>query len=267
MNVIGRMGRPPGPVGTSRVARRAPGASRDPEASPHTTAAVRDDGRLALAIVDDDTALRATLARGLEEEGFAVVLVAGRGRDLLTRPAGLDLVVLDIGLPDADGRDVLTSLRAGGFTGGVLLLSARGEVEDRLSGFYAGADDYLPKPFSFDELVLRLRALARRGVHEPAPSPPATPATRLDHARRSLCHGDREVPLTPTQFRMLGALLARRGEVVARASLRSAGWPYGELVQDNTLDSFVGRLRRNLREVGSHASITTVRGVGYRFDE
>jgi len=236
---------------------------------------VRPDGRLAVAIVDDDAVLRATLAGGLDEDGFAVVLAVGRGRDLgpaVAAAGRVDLVVLDIGLPDADGRDVLAALRADGFTGGVLLLSARTQVEDRLSGFHAGADDYLAKPFSFDELVLRLRALARRGGREPAApaagmeGAPASPATRLDHARRTVAFGDRAVPLTPTEFRMLAALMARRGEVVPRASLRSAGWPYGELVHDNTLDSFVGRLRRSLRDVGSPATIGTVRGVGYRFD-
>ena len=222
-------------------------------------------GRLSVGIVDDDAALRAALTRGLSEEGFVVAFATGRGRDLLAKAGLLDLLILDIGLPDADGRDVLSSLRAAGHTGGVLLLSARGEIEDRVAGFHAGADDYLPKPFSFEELVLRLRSLARRGpLHQPPPD--AQPNTHLDHARRSLRHGDQVVALTPTEFRMLGALLARQGAVVPRSSLRSAGWPYGELVLDNTLDSFVGRLRRSLREVGSPATIVTIRGVGYRLD-
>lgn len=225
------------------------------------------DTRLTIAIVDDDGALRSTLARGLAEEGFAVALAVGRGRDVVARIGSVDLVVLDIGLPDADGRDVLVALRAAGFEGGVLLLSARGEVEDRLSGFHAGADDYLPKPFSFDELVLRLRALARRRPREGAASSvPRQVGTRLDHARHTLVHEQHEEALTPTEFRMLSVLMARTGEVVSRTALRSAGWPYGELVHDNTLDSFVGRLRRALRETGSPATITTARGVGYRYD-
>jgi two-component system, OmpR family, response regulator len=227
----------------------------------------RSDTRLTVAIVDDDGALRATLARGLAEEGFAVAVAVGRGRDVVGRIGSVDLVVLDIGLPDADGRDVLLALRAAGFEGGVLLLSARGEVEDRLSGFHAGADDYLPKPFSFDELVLRLRALAKRRSRESRASAAPRPiGTRLDHARHALVHAQREVALTPTEFRMLAALMARSGEVVSRTSLRSAGWPYGEVVHDNTLDSFVGRLRRALRESGSSSTITTIRGVGYRYD-
>lgn len=225
------------------------------------------DIRLTVAIVDDDGALRSTLARGLAEEGFVVAFAAGRGRDVVTRIGSVDLLVLDIGLPDADGRDVLVALRAAGFEGGVLLLSARGEVEDRLSGFHAGADDYLPKPFSFDELVLRLRALAKRRPREGGGAPMPRPGgTRLDHARHTLVHEQLEESLTPTEFRMLAALMARSGEVVPRGSLRSAGWPYGELVHDNTLDSFVARLRRALRETGSPATITTVRGVGYRYD-
>lgn len=186
---------------------------------------------------------------------------------MVARIGPVDLVVLDIGLPDADGRDVLVALRAAGFEGRVLLLSARGEVEDRLSGFHAGADDYLPKPFSFDELVLRLRALAKRRPREGgATSARQGVATRLDHARHTLVHADCEKALTPTEFRMLAALVSRSGEVVPRGSLRSAGWPYGELVHANTLDSFIGRLRRALRETGSPATISTVRGVGYRYD-
>ena len=223
--------------------------------------------RPAVGIVDDDIALRTTLAKGLHEEGFAVVLAVGRARELMAQRVKPDLVVLDIGLPDADGRDVLTALRTGGYLGGVLLLSALGEVEDRLSGFHAGADDYLAKPFSFDELVLRLRALGRRRGPGHGGPPPLARATRLDHARHSLRHDGSEVHLTPTEFRMLSALMARHGDIVLRSALRSAGWPYGELVHDNTLDSFVGRLRRALRTAGSRGSITTVRGVGYRFDE
>lgn len=247
-----------------RMPDRSPAARRSPGDPP--SAAPADD-RIRVAVIDDDDALRAALTRGLAEDGFSVVRSAGRGRELLGKPLDADLVVLDIGLPDADGRDVLTSLRAAGFTGGILLLSARSQVEDRVSGFTAGADDYLAKPFSFDELVLRLRALARR-IAYPAPAGPAArPAgTRLDHARHSLACGAREAPLTPTEFRMMSALMARTGEVVPRGSLRSAGWPYGELVHDNTLDSFVGRLRRALRDAGSPASIATVRGVGYRYD-
>jgi two-component system, OmpR family, response regulator len=220
-----------------------------------------------IAIVDDDDGLRGLLVRGLTEEGFDVVLSTRHGRGLLRDDGpGVDLVVLDIGLPDADGRDVLASFRASGRDVPVLLLSARSELVDRLSGLVAGADDYLVKPFSFDELVLRLRSLGRRVASALPVASPAPLGTRLDHARHMACHGDRAVRLTPTEFRLLGQLLARRGEVIRRASLISAGWPHGEMVQDNTLDSYVGRLRRHLRNVASTDVITTVHRVGYRLD-
>ncbi len=222
--------------------------------------------QLRVALVDDDDALRQLLAQGLVEEGFDVAIAARRGGDLLRADvAAMDIAILDIGLPDADGRDVLAALRTAGHDLPVLLLTARGELVDRLSGFVAGADDYLVKPFSFEELVLRLRSLSRRSGASPHTTAVAA-GHHLDHARHSLCHADRLTRLTPTEFRLLAVLLARRGEVVRRASLTAAGWPHGEMVYDNTLDSYVARLRRGLRTVGSTETITTIHHVGYRLD-
>jgi DNA-binding response OmpR family regulator len=203
------------------------------------------------------------IVQGLLEEGFRIGLDARRGHDLMARHSELDLAIVDIGLPDADGRDLVLSLRAQGSRLPVLLLTALAEVEHRLSGLRAGADDYLGKPFVFDELVLRARALVRRGHvdHSDAPLPDVT---RLDHAAHAVRHAGRVQHLTPTEFRMLAVLLEHRGAVVRRASLRAAGWPYGELVHDNTLDAYVARLRARLRAVGSDVVIETRRGVGYR---
>ncbi|MCY7418384.1 MAG: response regulator transcription factor [Chloroflexi bacterium] len=219
-----------------------------------------------VGLVDDDDALRQLLARGLVEEGFDVVFTARRGGALLRADVtAMDIAILDIGLPDADGRDVLAALRTTGHDLPVMLLTARGELVDRLSGFVAGADDYLVKPFSFEELVLRLRSLSRRSATSPHTTVAAA-VTRLDHARHSLCHAERVTRLTPTEFRLMALLLARRGDVVRRASLTAAGWPHCEMVHDNTLDSYVARLRRGLRTVGSTEIITTVHHVGYRLD-
>ncbi|MEV6979683.1 response regulator transcription factor [Sphaerisporangium sp. NPDC051017] len=215
-----------------------------------------------IAIVEDDLALRLGLGRGLREDGFEVVLSAGSGTDLL---AGLgevcpDVFVIDIGLPDTDGRDLVMALRARGIGAPVMLLTARGHVTDRLSGFHAGADDYLPKPFHFEELVLRLRALARRG-QGPADPPEGL---YLDPAAHEVGHDGNRAPLTPTEFRLLAILLARRGEVVRRQALIAAAWPSGATVHDNTLDAYLLRLRRKLADLGRPDAIKTVRGVGYR---
>lgn len=215
-----------------------------------------------IAIVEDDAALRALLRRGLAEEGFEVSLDSATGGGLLTYldDATPDVIVLDLGLPDADGRDVLLALRARGCDTPVLLLTARSHVADRLSGFHAGADDYLPKPFVFEELVVRIRALARRATADRV----VDSDLHLSPERHSMQRGTHEIALTPTEFRLLALLAARRGTLVRRRALILAGWPDGAMVSENTLDSYVGRIRRKLRALGSARQITTVRGVGYR---
>jgi DNA-binding response OmpR family regulator len=172
----------------------------------------------------------------------------------------LDVIVLDIGLPDADGRDVCQALRSAGQPAPVLFLTALGTVHDRLAGFSAGADDYLPKPFDVLELVARVEALAKRGriVSGEAPGD-----LILDPARHALVCQGHEALLTPTEFRMLAAITSRPGEVVRRRAVVAAAWPSGGAVSENTVDSYIRRIRVKLREVDSPLSLTTVRGVGY----
>ena len=173
-----------------------------------------------------------------------------------------DVLVLDIGLPDADGRDVCQALRARGVACPVLFLTARDALPDRLSGFHAGGDDYLIKPFALGELLVRVEALLRRsGGEEPAPAPAAT--VLLDPAGHAVTYEDASATLTPTEFRLLATLTARRGTVVRRAALVAAAWPDGAIVHGNTLDAYIARLRRKLRKVGALEAIETVRGVGY----
>ena len=142
----------------------------------------------------------------------------------------------------------------------VLFLTARDTRADRLSGFASGGDDYVTKPFDFAEVVARLHALLRRAGATPAVE---VGGLRLDPLEHAAACGDERVPLTPTEFRLLAALAARPGAVVRRRALVAAGWPDGAIVHDNTLDTYVGRLRRKLREVGAGDEITTARGVGY----
>jgi two-component system response regulator MprA len=221
-----------------------------------------------LLVVEDDSALRELLVRGLREEGFAVIAVpdgAGAMRTVTGEDARADAAVIDIGLPDTDGRDLCQALRAHGMTAPVLFLTARDAVSDRVSGFSAGGDDYLTKPFHFAELVARLRALLRRAGTGEGVSATTVGGVRLDPLAHALSGPGGEVSLTPTEFRLMAALAARPGEVVRRRDLVAAGWPEGAIVHDNTLDQYLARLRRKLRATAPDAAITTVHGVGYRF--
>jgi two-component system, OmpR family, response regulator len=215
------------------------------------------------AICEDDDELRGVVRQALEREGF-IVLATASGEEAVVAFAEtpLDVLVLDIGLPDADGRDVCQALRARGVATPVLFLTARDALSDRLSGFHAGGDDYLIKPFALAELIVRVHALHRRG---PAATGGATAGDglRLDPAAHAMVCGDARVALTPTEFRLLAALAARPGEVVRRAALVAAAWPEGAIVHNNTLDAYLARIRRKLREVDAAAAVHTMRGVGY----
>ena len=213
-------------------------------------------------VVEDDDELRGVLGRGLREEGFEVDAVA-TGAELLERVgrAAPDVLVIDIGLPDTDGRDLCQALRARGIEAPVLFLTARDALVDRIAGFDAGGDDYLSKPFAFVELVARLQALLRRSGGSGALE---TAGLRLDPVGHAVGDGAVEVSLTPTEFRLLARLMARPGEAVRRHDLVRAGWPHGAIVRENTLDAYLARLRRKLKQLETAPEITTVHGVGYR---
>ncbi|MDT4919462.1 MAG: hypothetical protein QOI15_364 [Pseudonocardiales bacterium] len=216
-----------------------------------------------LLVVEDDHALRDVLARGLRDEGFEVITAASGTAALRAAAADqFDAVVMDVGLPDADGRDVCAALRSHGVDVPVLFLTARGGLTDRLSGFSAGGDDYLAKPFAFPELVARLSALLRRS------SDPARVwgDLRLDPTTHDLACNGRSAHLSPTEFRLLAKLLAApTGAAVRRRDLVLAAWPAGAVVAENTLDQYVSKLRRKLADVGSSQVIEAARGIGFRF--
>ena len=213
-------------------------------------------------IVEDDPELRSVLSRSLREEGFEVDTVANGGDVLARTEKGLpDIFVIDIGLPDADGRDVCQALRARGIEAPVLFLTARDAVVDRVAGLDAGADDYVAKPFALVELVARIQALLRRGG---ATSAFEAVGIVLDPVSHCVSAGGVEIPLTPTEFRLLALLLARPGEAVRRRELVRAGWPHGAIVRENTLDAYVARIRRKLKQIEGAPEIRTVHGVGYR---
>jgi two-component system OmpR family response regulator len=213
-------------------------------------------------ICEDDDELRGTLRQALEREGFVVRATASGSEAVAAFAADPpDVLILDVGLPDADGRDVCQALRARGVTTPVLFLTARDALTDRLSGFHAGGDDYLTKPFALAELLVRVRALHRR--RDAGAAAPPDGGLTLDPSLHAIVHGATQVALTPTEFRLLAALAARPGEVVRRATLIAAGWPEGAIVHDNTLDAYLARIRRKLREVGAAEAVHTMRGVGY----
>jgi two-component system, OmpR family, response regulator len=213
-------------------------------------------------VCEDDGHLRSVLERALRGEGFAVrFAVSGREAVEAFSASPPDVLVLDIGLPDADGRDVCQALRVNSVDAPVIFLTARDALTDRLSGFHVGADDYVTKPFAVAELIARIRVAVRRRDDTGRQRPDGL---QVDPVTHSLRKGERSAELTPTEFRLLAALAARPGEVVRRRELREAGWPAGAVVHDNTLDAYIARLRRKLAGVAPGAeAIDTVRGVGY----
>jgi DNA-binding response OmpR family regulator len=214
-------------------------------------------------VVDDDEAIRVALERALRLEGFAVSLVPGGVAALESvEREPPDVVVLDIAMPDLDGVEVAKRLRARGIAVPVLVLSARDEVDDRVAGLQAGADDYLVKPFALRELVARLHALLRR-----TPGGPRVPLRvsdlALDPARHLARRGDRELDLTRREFELLEAFAEHPGIVLSRRQLLSRVWGYDFEVDGNVVDVFVGYLRRKLEAAGEPRLLHTVRGVGF----
>lgn len=214
-----------------------------------------------ILIVEDDPDLRGLLAQGLGAEGYAVVLAHNGAEAVRAVNADLAAVVLDIGLPDADGRDVLQAMRARGLTAPVIFLTARDTVTDKLSGFSAGGDDYLTKPFVFAELAARVEALLRRAGTDGSLS---VGSLRLDPREHAIVADGGRVDLTPTEYRVLAALAATPERAVRRRELVRAAWPDGAIVHDNSLDQYIARLRRKLRDLPDGPQIETVHGVGYR---
>ncbi len=214
-----------------------------------------------ILVVEDDHGLRELLARGLRNQGFDVVTAADGESALRSVGVQPDAIVLDIGLPDADGRDVCQALRSRGVDAPVIFLTARREVTDRLSGFASGGDDYLPKPFAFPELTARLHALLRRHVR---PAGEDTARLRVDPIGHCVYWEGTRAELSPIEYKLLARLIADPTAVVRRQQLREAAWPMGAIVSDNTLDQYLSRLRRKLAEVGARQVIRSTRGVGYQ---
>ena len=219
-----------------------------------------------LLVVEDDPRLSRLLKRLLEDDRHVVELATdGRtGLEIAENAPGIECVILDIGLPDISGLDVARSLRSKGSEVPILMLTARDTVGDRVTGLDAGADDYLVKPFAFEELSARLRALARRGAPPGRRTKPTLVAgpIALDEAARRVTVDGRDVDLSPREFSLLECLLRHAGQTLSRDQLLDQAWPFGVAVTPNAVDAYIHYLRDKLGGAGSH--IQTVRGVGYR---
>ena len=217
-----------------------------------------------ILLVEDDAELSALVRRGLEREGLAVSerRTGAEALDAAEHDAP-DALVLDIGLPDSDGRDVCQALRARGITAPVLFLTARDAVVDRLAGFGAGGDDYLVKPFDLDELVARLRALLRRVTGETI-SLYKVGELAMNLVSREVIRGKRKIDLTAREFRLLEYLMRSPGQVMTRTQIIERVWEYHFDPGTNLVDVYIQRLRRKLDRPGSESCIRTRRGEGYQ---
>jgi DNA-binding response OmpR family regulator len=220
-----------------------------------------------LLVVEDDPRLRSLLKRMLEEERHVVDVAATgeEGLEVVLGPNGIDIVILDIGLPDLSGLEVARRVRARGVDVAILMLTARDTVGDRVSGLDAGADDYLVKPFAFAELSARLRALGRRGAGTAArrtePVLQVGPIAMDEAAHRVTVEG-RPLELSPREHSLLECFLRHPGQALTRDQLLDHAWPFGVAVTPNAVDAYVHYLREKLGPAGER--IRTVRGVGYR---
>jgi two-component system OmpR family response regulator len=215
-------------------------------------------------IVEDEAKMAGLIRRGLEREGMAVD-TAGEGEEALWKAEAVDYdaIVLDLMLPGIDGLEVCRRLRESGVWSPILMLTARDAVRDRVAGLDRGADDYLTKPFSYAELLARLRAIVRRGRPE-RPTELRAGDLRLDPATRQAWRGRSEVALSAKEFALLETFMRRPGEVLSRFQLIEHAWNYEYENRSNIVDSYVRFLREKIDRPFGIESIETVRGVGYR---
>jgi len=219
-----------------------------------------------VVIAEDDRAVRESVTRALELEGYTVTAVGDGGAALeVAAQPGVDLLILDLGMPNVDGLTVCRRLRSAGSRIPILVLTARTEVSDRVSGLDAGADDYLPKPFSLDELFARVRSLLRRSTYdEDATSSEITVADlRIDDSSRRAWRAEREMELTKTEFDLLQLLATNAGVVLSHSIIYDRIWGYDFGPDSKALAVYIGYLRRKTEEGGESRLIQTVRGVGY----
>ncbi|MGP5496132.1 response regulator transcription factor [Corynebacterium flavescens] len=223
-----------------------------------------------ILVVDDDEAVRGSLRRSLKFNGFDV-LTASDGEEAVevVNSENPELLILDVMMPKMDGLEVCRTLRGEGWDRPILILTARDGVAERVAGLDAGADDYLPKPFALEELLARVRSLARRAAADSIKKEPQGDARlrcadlELDTDSREVKRGERQVSLTRTEFALLKLLMENPRKVLARSTILEEVWGYDFPTSGNALEVYVGYLRKKTEEEGEDRLIHTVRGVGY----
>lgn len=217
-----------------------------------------------ILVVDDEPAVRVALSRILTGAGFEV-LTAADGPQALDQVASdpPDAVILDVLMPGMDGLEVCRKLREIDGEIPVLMLTARGAIEDRVTGLDAGADDYLAKPFALEELLARIRALLRRAAPEPDGKPLEFEDITLDRSKQQVWRGERSLQLTRTEFSLLELFLSNPDKVLSRSDIFESVWGYDFGYASNSLEVYIGHLRKKTEAEGEPRLIHTVRGVGY----
>jgi len=220
-----------------------------------------------ILIVEDEKKMAGVLKKGLEAENHRVSLAFDGHSGLeLASTMEFDVVVLDLMLPGIDGFEIARRLRRSDNHTPILMLTARDAASDIVKGLDTGADDYLTKPFSFEVFLARLRSVARRGS-APRPTVLQVGDLVLNPASHQVTRGEREIHLSPTEFRLLELLMRRSGRVIPRDAIVEAVWDFDHEVEENTLDTFIRLLRSKVDRDHSHKLIQTVRGVGYTIRE
>ncbi len=220
-----------------------------------------------ILVVEDDVGITSFIEKGLRAEGYQAVVAheVPTARILLnSKEAPIDLVLLDRGLPEVEGMELLAEMRGRGDMTPVILLTARGEVSDRVAGLNAGANDYLTKPFSFDELLARIRA-ALRTTQQPSSTELAVGDLRFDLLTKVASRRGQTIELAHREWALLELFLRHPGQVLSRSQILSAVWDYSFDPGSNVVDVYVGYLRRKIDVPGDPSLIQTVRGAGYRF--
>jgi len=221
-----------------------------------------------ILIVEDDADTRGFLTKGLTEAGFVVQAVEdGRDGLYLAIDGGFDLIILDRMLPKLDGLSVLKSLRVAGFATPVLMLTAMSAVDERVRGLREGADDYLVKPFSFDELTARIEALLRRPQDQAEERVLVCKDLEMDLISRKVLRAGRSIDLQPREYQMLEFLMRRKNRVVTRTMLLEGLWDYHFDPQTNVIDVHISKLRRKVDAPTEHPLIRTIRGAGYMLSD